>query len=127
MIAESVTIILPLPPAVLSPNRPCFSAGGRITRAVATKKQRRLAREQVEAEEIGETWGKVTAQACFYHKSKRRRDGCNFNSMLKGAFDGVVDAGLVADDDHEHWTTLPPAFDIDKKNPRVAITVTRVE
>jgi Holliday junction resolvase RusA-like endonuclease len=72
-------------------------------------------------------WAKVTAQATFYHATDRRRDGANFNAMLKGVFDGIVDAGIVADDDHKHWTTLPPAFAQDKKNPRVEVTITRVE
>ena len=62
----------------------------------------------------------------FYHKTNRRRDGANYNAMLKGAFDGIVDAGIAVDDDHKHWTTLPPEFHIDKEFPRVEITVTKI-
>ena len=124
---ETVTIILPLPPSCLSPNRPPFSVGGRYRKAAAIKKQRRDARKAIEEERIDSgPWNQVEAQARFYHKKKRRRDGANFNAMLKGAFDGIVDAGLAIDDDHVHWTTLPPLFFIDRDHPRVEISVSRV-
>ena len=119
---ETVVLVLPLPPAVLSPNRPCGSAGGRMKRAAAAKKLRRLAREAVEAENIESSpWPFVTARATFYHKSDRRRDGANFNATLKAAIDGVVDAGLMPDDDHTHFTLLPPKFRRDSVSPRVEI------
>jgi len=125
---ESVMIVMKLPDASLSPNRPCGSRGGRIKRAMIVKKQRRVAMELTQAECVETApWGRVEAQAIFYHATDRRRDGANFNAMLKGVFDGVVDSGLVADDDHKHWTTLPPIFKQDKTNPRVEVTVTRVD
>lgn len=124
---ETVTIVLKLPPACLSPNKPPFSAGGRYAKAAAIKKQRRDARNAIEEERIESgPWEKVEAKAVFYHKTNRRRDGANFNAQLKGAFDGIVDAGLVVDDDHKHWTTLPPGFEIDNEFPRVEITITSI-
>jgi hypothetical protein len=45
--------------------------------------------------------------------------------MLKSAYDGVVDAGLLVDDDSEHLTTLPASFAIDRDCPRVELTFTR--
>jgi len=125
---ESMMIVMKLPDVCLSPNRPCGSRGGRIKRAGVVKKQRRIAQELSQAEGLDSVpWRIVTAQAVFYHATDRRRDGANFNAMLKGAFDGIVDAGIVEDDDHKHWTTLPPLFKTDKKNPRVEIIITRVE
>ena len=123
---ETVTIVLPLPPAILSPNRPCGSRGGRIKKAAVTKKCRRLAREQVEEMHVDTTpWEKAQVKAVFYHAQKRRRDEWNYAAMLKGYVDGVVDAGLLVDDDSEHLGTLPVGFEIDKKCPRVELTFLR--
>ena len=122
--SETVTIVLPLPPSVLNPNG---QHGHYMMRANALKKCRKLARMAVEAECI-ETgpWERVEARAVFFHKAKRRRDGVNFNSRLKGYVDGIVDGGLVVDDDSERWTQLPPKFEIDKEMGRVEITVWRM-
>jgi len=127
-ILETVTLILPLPAPCLSPNRPTGSRGGRMKRAVALKRCRKLARRATEDESIDTgPWERVTVQATFFHKQKNRRDGANFNAMLKGYFDGIVDAGLAVDDDADHWTTLPPDFRTDKELSRVEIVVSRVE
>lgn len=127
MTSETVTIILPLPPACLSPNKPTGSVGGRMKRAAALKKCRKLAMLAVLDQSIDSApWPVVTAKAEFFHKQERRRDGANYNAMMKGYFDGVVDAGLVPDDDSEHWTTLPPGFSIDKDLSRVELTIERV-
>ena len=123
---ETCTIVLPLPGRILSPNCPPGSAGGRIAKAMATKRYRRLAREATQEECIESgTWERVEMQATFFHKNKRRRDGVNFNASLKPAQDGIVDAGLVIDDDAESWTTLPPIFKLDENWPRVEIVVER--
>ncbi len=128
MTGESVTIILPLPPALLSPNRPPGSIGGRMAKAAVEKKYRRQSREAAEAEKITTgPWLKATIQATFYHKQARRRDDVNHLAMLKPAYDGLVDAGLLFDDDSEHLTTLPATFRIDKKCSRVELSVRRVE
>ena len=125
---ESCTIILPLPPYVLSPNCQAGSRGACMKKAQASKRYKRLAREATRAEAI-ETgpWKKVVATAIFFHKIVRRRDGVNHNAMLKAAHDGMIDAGLVVDDDSKHWTTEPPDFQIDREYPRVEITVERAE
>jgi len=125
---ESCTIVLPLPPAVLSPNNPPGSRGGRFARAAASKKYKRTAREATEAVGIQTgPWGKATVQATFYHVQERRRDDVNHLAMLKSAYDGVVDAGLLEDDDSEHLTTLPAVFRIDKAVSRVELRFERIE
>ena len=125
---ESVTIVLPLPNPALSPNVAIGSYGGRMKKAAASKRYRRLSREAVEAEAIETApWGHVEVQATFYHKTTRRRDQDNAIASLKAAYDGIVDAGLVEDDDWKHMTRLPPKFDYDERNPRVELTITRCE
>ena len=125
---ETVVIILPLPPAILSPNTVCGSFGGRMKRAAVTKKFRRLAMEAAEREGISTgPWLRATIKAKFYHKQKRRRDDINHLAMLKPTYDGLVDANLLVDDDSEHLTTLPAEFFLDKKTSRVELTIERQE
>lgn len=125
---ESFIIILPLPGGLLSPNYTVGSIGGRFARAAATKKYRRLAREAVEAEHIESgLWDKVSITAKFFHSYKRRRDPDNATGSLKAAYDGIVDAGLVVDDDYEHMEREKPILTVDPVNPRVELTITKKE
>ena len=124
--SETVTIVLPLPPSILSPNRPTGSRGGRFARAAASKRYRRLAKEATLAERIESgPWTRATVQATFVHKQKRRRDDVNHLGMLKSAYDGIVEAGLLVDDDSEHLTTLPAVFRVEKAS-RVELKFERV-
>lgn len=127
MESETVFIILPLPPRVLSPNRPPASRGGRIKKASAAKRYRRLSREATEEARVDTgPWGLASVAVIFYHKEKRRRDQDNYMAMLKPAYDGLVDAGLLVDDDYEHLRREAPEFGIDREAPRVELTVTRI-
>ena len=121
-------MILPLPPRVLSPNVAQATIRGRFAKAAAAKKYRRLAREAVEEEQIDSApWPTVEVTAHFFHANKRRRDADNAIGSLKAAYDGIVDAGLVIDDDPEHMLRMPPVFEIDQDNPRVELIVRRSE
>lgn len=123
---ETTTIILPLPPAILSPNQPPGSLGGRMAKAAAAKKYRRLAKEAALGEQIASCpWEFVTLDAHFFHKQKRRRDDVNHLAMLKPAYDGLVDSGLLVDDDSEHLQTRPALFSIDRECSRVELTITK--
>ena len=42
-------------------------------------------------------------------------------AAMKAAIDGLVDAGVLADDDMLMPET--PAFEVDKKNPRVVVVI----
>jgi Holliday junction resolvase RusA-like endonuclease len=126
--SESITIVLPLPNKVLSPNCMTGSFGGRILKATSTKKYRRQAREAVEAERVDTApWTAVSVKASFYFRDARRRDQRNAESSLKAAYDGIVDAGLVADDDYHHMKGENTEFHVDKKNPRVMLRITRTD
>lgn len=123
---ERITIILPLPPKLLSPNRPVFTRGGRIAQAKAVKAYRAAARKACEAEGVSTgPWESATAQDAFYWPYRRRRDTRNAEVMLKAAYDGLVEAGLLADDDALTLAHEPTRFEIDKECPRVEITITR--
>lgn len=125
---ESVLIVLPLPPRSLSPNVKAGSLGGRMAHARAAKTYRSIGKDAAQAQGVESgPWGRATAAVTFFHHDKRRRDDVNHLAMLKPAYDGLVDAGLLEDDDSEHLTTLGCTFKIDKKAPRVEILVTRAD
>ena len=92
----------------------------------ATKRYRRLAKEAIEAEQI-ETmpWKLASVSAHFFFARNGRRDPDNLMGWIKSAYDGFVDAGLIPDDDSKHLRREEPTFDIDKKHPRVELTITR--
>lgn len=123
---EEIKIILNLPVRVLSPNYTVGSIGGRFQKASATKRYRRITREAIEAECI-ETmpWPSVAVHAVFYFATNRRRDQDNAMGSLKAAYDGIVDSGLVPDDDYTHMKRGAPEFRIDKGSPRVELTISR--
>ncbi len=128
MIPESLTIVLPLPSGLLSPNHTIGSIGGRFAKAGAIKKYRKLAKEAVACAKIETSpWQKVSVKAQFYFKNKRRRDPDNATGSLKAAYDGIVDAGLVADDDYEHMEREKPIFSGDHRHPRAELTITRLQ
>jgi len=120
---ETVTVVLPLPPAVLSQN----ARGHWHARAAASSKCRRLAQQAVESQQV-QGWQQATVAAAFFHRIERRRDFLNSMAMLKPYIDGaVVDTGLLPDDDSEHLSPLPPSFGVDKATPRVELRFTRTK
>lgn len=127
MTPEEVTIVLPLPPKVLQPNCTIATPGGRFMKAAATKRCRKIARIAAEDEYIDSApWLLVKVWPMFYFKVNRRRDVGNAIASLKAYEDGVIDAGLVPDDEISYWKLQPPEFLIDKKNPRVELRIERI-
>jgi hypothetical protein len=122
---ESVVIVLPLPARILSPNCPAGTRGGRFARAAAAKKYKRTAYFATLDAAREMNFERANVLAKFYHKTKRRRDDVNHLAMLKSAYDGVVQAGLLPDDDREHLRTVGAEFYVDTKNPRVELIFTR--
>lgn len=98
-----------------------------MKKAAAIKRYRRLAREAVEEANIESApWERVIVEVAFFFKDSRRRDQDNAMGSLKAVYDGIVDAGLVDDDDYKHMKRTNVDFSTDKKYPRVDLTITRV-
>ena len=98
---RSITLSFPWPPRELSPN-----VARRLhwsKKAAATK----VYREQCGWETVAQTGTAhlyrftrpVLATTTFYVDSKRRYDMRNLDASLKPLWDGVVYAGILADDD----------------------------
>jgi Holliday junction resolvase RusA-like endonuclease len=126
-VAEKFRIILELPPKVLSPNWTVGTTGGRFKKASAFKRYKRRAAEAVESCGIESfPWKYVHVEAEFFHKVKRKRDEDNAMGSLKAAYDGLVVAGVTADDDSQHMKREIPKFNKDTEDPRVELTITRI-
>jgi len=68
-------------------------------------------------------FAQCTIQPVWYRKNRRGQlDGDNANSMIKGAIDGLADAGVVAND--RDVRLLPPRFEFGSDDPRVELVIT---
>ncbi len=115
----TVTIQLPTPPSALKPNE---RVHWRV-KAKATKAYREAARWAAHAPHPS-AWKAAEIQAHFRFKQDRRRDRDNLLASLKAAFDGLVDAGLLADD--SGVTHLPTTYE--KSEPvGVTLTIRRID
>lgn len=123
---ESFKISLPVPSGVLSPNCAVGSIGGRFMKASAVKGHRKLAKWAIiEAEIETMPWEHVKVDIRVFYRTKRTRDEDNAMGSFKSYYDGIVDSGLVADDDKANMTRTMPELLFDSKFPRVEITLTR--
>lgn len=119
---DSITITLRLPPRELSPNW----RGHWAAKAAKIKAYRSLAAWESGLEVIRNDWSscrRATAQATFYHATRRRRDADNLLGLCKPIFDSLQDSGVI--DNDSGLTHLPVQCEIDRDNPRVEITITR--
>lgn len=119
-----MTIILQLPPKELHPNarthwrvKALHTKAYRLAAALSAKTWIRSGMGSMPTR-----WPAATVEATFYFRDARRRDRDGMLSSLKAAFDGLSDAGLIADD--SGLTHLPVVVAIDRRNPRVELNVT---
>lgn len=88
-----------LPPPACSPN---WRGGHWAVRAKAKKIHRAEAMAAARLEMRGDTpprWIAAHFEATFHLPDKRKRDPGNLQASLKAAIDGIVDSGMLADDD----------------------------
>lgn len=122
---ESLTITLPLPHRLLSPNHTVGSRGGRMAKASKAKKYRALAKIEAISAMNGAPkplHERATLRIQWFHKTLRFPDPMNITAWLKAGVDGIVDSGFLNDD--RHLSPLPPEIAKDAKNPRVVLTIT---
>lgn len=60
-----------------------------------------------------------------YYPTNRRHD--IDNSVPKFILDGLVESGMIVDDDCRHTTELTMSCGVDKENPRTEIYITQCE
>lgn len=117
-----LTITLPCPAQPLWQNRPCHWS----KRAKATKAYRAAAMGLAMMELRGKApprWDRAVAFLHFFWPDERRRDVRNAEAAMKAAYDGLVDAGIILDDNCWVLSHGQTRFAVDRANPRVCITI----
>lgn len=115
-----LTVCIPLPDRAVSQN----SRSHYMVKANATKLQRGIARIQCVKALKGSApprWEKASVQIHAYFKTKTHPDPANFIGSLKATFDGLEDAGVVANDKNL-WPERP-FFGTDRDHPHVMLIV----
>lgn len=125
---EAITITLPIPPVAVRPN------GRSHWRAKAKAVKVMKSHAGCEAISIATfnlrwkdmpCWTHARVRYDWYHPTKRLLDRDNIIGSCKAYLDGIVSAGVLADD---NGVTLEPVGRfVDKDNPRVEITITPTE
>jgi|TARA_X000001036_G_C20297514_1_gene650955 hypothetical protein len=125
--SESIIVTLPIPSPKLSRNYTPISKQGIGMVRNLIKRHKILAIDEIDKLNIyTKPWEKVETQETYYFKTNRRRDIRNAEALCKAYYDGFVEAGLMADDNHNILTHLPTKLDVDKDNPRVEIMLNRI-
>ena len=68
-------------------------------------------------------YAKAIIHFAFFLASNRRRDTLNLMHGCKTYIDGIVDAGIIADDDWKTLSVGKATVSVDRDNPRVEITI----
>jgi hypothetical protein len=119
VIGETVLITLPHPRGT-SPNDRLHHHA----KAKAIKALRSTVADAVILAGADMGWTEATAQVHVYYRRRTAADRDNWIARLKGAFDGLQDAGLIVNDNGLH--VGDPVIDVDQLRPRVEIRVTHV-
>lgn len=121
--SETITIELPMPDGSMSGH----AKGHWRKKASATKTMRYQA--CVLAMATGkvpkEPWTQARIDYAFFLASDRRTDEANLIQRCKPYVDGIVDAGIILDDNWRALKTGSIVVSVDRKNPRVEITITK--
>jgi len=121
---ECVTVELPLPPTACHSN----SRVHWTERATANSVMRQWACYRARAITDREPrWRTATITVQAHYDDRRRRDNDGLLASLKSAIDGIVDAGILHDDDAITYVVLPAMRDREKGEAGVTITVYPVE
>lgn len=72
------------------------------------------------------TIGKANYIITWYCKD-RKKDKDNIMAGQKFIFDGLVHAGVIANDNWKYIGDITHRFEVDKVNPRIEITIEEVE
>lgn len=70
----------------------------------------------------------ITVRVCvtWFPKDRRRRDADSLGPLLKGCLDGMVLAGVLADDSHQFVPFVAMGLVPDPADPRIELNITEV-
>ena len=106
------------------------TSGNRFVKATATKNARTLAKyiciDAINRKEARPIAGPVLISYAIFVPSNIARDTSNIIQACKPFVDGIVDSGLVEGDSWQQMKIYNVHVEIDRKNPRVEITLNPV-
>lgn len=119
-----IKIVIPIPKESQNKRRGTAMAG-----SFARKKDRERAKRSAQSAlsalqyNYGTPWPNARIHVRWFHKTRNFRDKWNIVGCLKGTLDGIVDAGILIDDDQ----VQPPTVEclVDKDDPRVELYLER--
>lgn len=116
---DELLLTLLVPPLVCSPNSRAHWAA----KARATRQYREAVCVLAMAAANGRRplWTIAKVSLSVYCRTRRRRDADNMLARCKPAFDGVQDAGIIADD--RGLIHMPIRFGVDRLRPRVEMLI----
>lgn len=95
------------------------------TRARITKALREAAAATARAAHIPPQ-ERITIRAVLHPHDKRRRDPHNWYPSYKAAIDGVVDAGVIPDDNGKHLVSIEVVLGSPVRHTQIALHITPV-
>ena len=125
---NSITVVVGIPHKILNPNNAPRTAHGIKGKDAERKRQRDSAWKCSLSALDGRDapmWEYARVHARYYHKNKRnmgKRDADNAIASLKGAIDGIADAGIVVNDSGIRWGEVELEH-VDPSFPRVELVV----
>lgn len=68
----------------------------------------------------------ISIQAVLHPHDKRRRDPHNWYPSFKAAIDGIVDAGVISDDDGKHLISIEVVLGTPVRHTQISLRITPV-
>lgn len=124
IVRPRLVVEVPIPARELWPNaRPHWTAKAKAKKLLRTRTMVEailaMHREKMQARPH---WKRASVTATFFFRDSRRRDRDNCLAALKSAFDGLEDAGIVAND--ADFIYQPVQFGgFNDKTPRVVLLI----
>lgn len=116
-------IRLPWPKPPLSLNDGGWTKAAKLARAATIRRVRKDTELLVRAARIPSA-ARIAVTLTYHPRDGRRRDEDNLVGTFKPICDGIVDAGLVADDDPAHMAKAMPVIGTpNPKDPHLVLTI----
>lgn len=116
---EPVIVVLPYPSSKLN----AHNKGHWRNKSAVVKQYRTTAKLAASEHSTKSPIEQATISYRFFVPDNRRRDAANLIQMVKPGIDGIVDAGLIADDCWQKLTIGLVVVEIDRDNPRVELSI----
>jgi len=118
---DAITLFLPPPHAALHAHNTGHWSKKRILVQALRDRVKRIAMKATDRK-----WPAATIEYRFFFPDAIQRDEANAVHSQKPAIDGIVDSGLIPNDDYQHLHTIGICCAVDKNNPRTELVLRRV-